>query len=172
MLEEEKNSALQHSSADTSDAQHRLPERREDRSLRDLFNRFLEEDFFTEPFDFSRNPRLASFFNRQLMPRVDVSESDTQIKIIADVPGVDPNNIDIDVQDNRMRISGFTQRQTSQDERPYRYERTYGEFRREFTLPSEVQKDKIKAVCKDGVLTVLLPKAEAQKRDRIPIERG
>lgn len=146
-----------------------LPER--ELSLRDLFNRFLEEDLFGEPFDFTQNTRLASLFNRQFLPRVDISETDSHVKVIADLPGVTPENMAVDVEGDRMRISGSTQRETEAGEKPYRYERTYGEFRREFTLPSSVRKEGIKAVYKDGLLTVTIPKAGEERKNRIQIER-
>jgi HSP20 family protein len=145
--------------------------RREDLSLRDMFNRFLEEDFFGEPFDFTRNTRLASLFNRHYLPRIDVSQTPTHVKVVADVPGIDPDDIDIDIQGEKMYISGSSERVINQDERPYRYERTYGEFRREFMLPCPVNKDEIKAVYKDGVLSITLPKQEGSKKDKVRIER-
>jgi HSP20 family protein len=155
----------------TNTEQSGMPARREESSLRDIFNKFLEEDFFGEPFDFTRNSRLASLFNRQFVPRVDVSETGNAVKVVADIPGIDPDNVDIDIQDNRMSISGSSQRESSPDEQPYRYERTYGEFHREFTLPARVKKEEIKAVYKDGVLTVTLPKAEKSAQSKIKIER-
>jgi len=147
------------------------PQRREDGSLRDLFNRFIEEDLFVQPFDFTRNARLASLFNKQFMPRIDISETDTQVKVVADVPGVRPEDLDIEIEGNRMTLRGKTERQNTENERPYRYERTYGEFMREFMLPSEVKKEEVKAVYKDGILTVTLPKTESSRRGKIEIER-
>lgn len=149
----------------------KFPVRREENSIRDIFNRFIEEDFFTQPFDFTRNSRLASLFNKQFMPRIDVSETNTHVKVVADVPGVDPDDLDIEVEGNRMLLRGKTVRETTADERPYRYERTYGEFLREFTLPSDVKKEEVKAVCKDGILTITLPKTESSRRGKIQIER-
>lgn len=145
--------------------------RKEGSSLRDLFNRFLEEDFFPEPFDFTRNARLGALFNRQFTPRVDVSQTETQVKVVADVAGISPEDIDIDIQDNRLRLSGSTYRESSPDERPYRYERTYGEFSRELTLPAEVDRDAVKAVYKDGTLTITIPKSKGVQKDKIKIER-
>lgn len=141
----------------THDPQKLLARQREDVSLRDLFNKFFEEDF--------------GLFSKQFIPRVDLSETQTHVKVVADVPGVNPDDIDIDVQNNRMIISGSTKRESSPDERPYRYERTYGEFRREFTLPSEVKKEDAKAVYKNGTLTITLPKTETKKGSKIEIEK-
>jgi HSP20 family protein len=144
---------------------------RGEQSIRDIFNRFIEEDFFVQPFDFTRNARLASLFNKQFAPRIDVSETDTLVKVVADVPGVDPDDLDVEVEGTVMTIRGKTQREMGEGERPYRYERTYGEFMREFTLPSEVNKEEVKAVYKNGLLTVTLPKTESSRRGKIQIER-
>jgi HSP20 family protein len=100
-----------------------------------------------------------------------VSETDTLVKVVADVPGVDPDDLDVEVEGTVMTIRGKTQREMGEGERPYRYERTYGEFMREFTLPSEVNKEEVKAVYKNGLLTVTLPKTESSRRGKIQIER-
>jgi HSP20 family protein len=145
----------------------------EDRSPRDLFSRFFDDDTWLEPFGSFRIPRLLRRIDYRLFPRVDVSETDKEVKVVADVPGVDPENINIDVRDNRITISGRTEREMETDKsaKPYRYERSYGEFRREFVLPSYVKEDQVKATYKDGVLTVTLPKVEGEKRNKIKIEK-
>lgn len=144
---------------------------RQEEPARDFFNRLLEDDFLPESFNLFRTPRLLSRLGRQWFPRVDVSETDKEVKVVADIPGVDPNNIEIEVRDNRIRISGTTQRENRSDERPYRYERLYGEFRREFMLPTRVKEDEVKAVYRDGVLTITIPKAEGEQRKKINIEK-
>lgn len=106
------------------------------------------------------------------LPKLDITETDQEIKIKADVPGVNPEDLDVEVLENRLKISGRTERETKDDERPYVYERRVGEFYREFTLPTKVKEDQIKATCKDGVLTVRLPKSEQEnERKKIKIER-
>ncbi len=149
------------------------PTRWGDTPLRDMFDRFLDDRTWMEPLDFFRPPRMLGRFDRSFFPRVDMSETSTEVKVVADVPGVDPDNIEIDVRDNRMRLSGKTEREreSKDDEKPYRYERTYGSFQREFSLPAKVKEDQIKAFCKDGVLTVTLPKLEEEKRKKINIEK-
>lgn len=157
------------------DGAKRTPLASEDRSLRDVrdvFDRLFDERAWLEPLEFLRAPRLLSRFDRVFFPRIDVSETDTEVKVVADVPGVDPDDIDIDVRENRMKISGKTEREAEEGEgKPYSYERTYGAFRREFTLPARVQEDAVHAVCKNGILTVTMQKVEPEKRQRIPIER-
>lgn len=143
------------------------------RDVRDVFERMLDERMWLEPLEFLRAPRLLSRFDRVFFPRIDVSETDTEVKVVADVPGIDPDDIDIDVRDNRMSISGKTERESdSENRKPFTYERTYGSFRREFNLPARVKEDHIKAVCKDGILTVTMLKVEEEKRKKIPIEKG
>ncbi len=107
------------------------------------------------------------------VPRVDVSETDTEVKVVANVPGINPEDINIDVQDNWMTISGKSEREVETDKstRPYRYERFFGEFRREFTLPDRVKEDQVKATCKDGVLTITLPKVEGEKRGKVKTKK-
>ena len=168
--ENNKNTNMHTRNKDTG----RSLSRREDMTLRDVFDRLFDDRFLLEPFDFFRTaPRMMGQLGRNMFPKVDVSETDKEVKVIADVPGVDPEDIDIDVHDNRMVISGVTERETETDKntKPYRYERSYGEFRREFMLPSRVNEDQIKAKCKDGVLTITLPKVEGEKKSKIKIEK-
>lgn len=152
--------------------QERLPARRiEDGFPREFLSRFFDDELWPEPLDLWRSSRMATILGKRLFPRVDVSETDTEVKVVADVPGIDPDNIDLDVKENRMILSGTSEREITSNERPYRYERSYGAFRREFMLPSKVEENKVKAVYKDGVLTVTIPKIEREKRKKIPIER-
>ncbi|HEX8994263.1 MAG TPA: Hsp20/alpha crystallin family protein, partial [Candidatus Paceibacterota bacterium] len=79
-----------------------------------------------------------------------------------------------DVIDDRMRIRGaIEQDQILRDgEQAYRRERAYGSFSREFSLPAHVKEDQIRAVCKDGVLTIVMHKVEGEKRKKITIEKA
>lgn len=139
--------------------------RRGDGPLRGIF----DEGFLLE----SVAPWVVGRLGFAAFPRIDVSETDTEVRVVADIPGVDPEQIDIDVQDNRIIIRGRMDREveTQRDTRPYVYERMHGEFRREFTLPSRVKEDQAKATYKNGVLTIVLPKADADVRQKIKISR-
>lgn len=144
-------------------------------SLRDSFNRFFDDDFWVEPFDLIRSPRrLFGRMSGGLFPRVDITENDKEIKVVADIPGVNPDDVDISVEGNKMRLSGKTnqEKEINEQDKPYKYERIYGEFSREFALPTKVKDGEIKATCKDGVLTITMPKAEDSQRKRIKIEKG
>lgn len=143
------------------------------RDVRDVFDRVFDERAWLEPLEFLRAPRLLSRFDKVFFPRIDISETDTEVTVVADVPGVNPDDIDIDVREHRMSIRGKIEREAETgDRKPYSYERTYGSFRREFNLPARVKEDQVKAVYKDGTLTVTLQKVEEEKRKRIPIEKA
>ncbi len=137
-------------------------------------NRTFDDRFWQDPVDFFRNlPRIPNQIKRSMFPRIDVSETDTGVKVVADIPGVDPDDMYIDVRDNRMVMKGKVEREKETDStsRPYKYERMYGEFRREFTLPAPVDDEKIKATYKNGILTVTAPKVENARKGRVKIER-
>lgn len=148
----------------------KVPTKSENKPNRDPLDRYFYDDVLAETSSFFKNPRMLALLNRNWFPRVDISETNDEVKVIADVPGVDPKDINIDIRDRTLTISGTIERE-SKNERPYRYERTYGEFRRELTLPARVKEDQIKAICKEGVLSVTLPKTEEEKRKRITIEQ-
>lgn len=134
-------------------------------SLRDAMNRLFDESFW-DPFDQSHSlvPWDRTF------PKLDISETDKEVKVTANVPGVDPENIEVEVDENSMRITGKAEKEKRQeDEKFYSYEREYGEFHREFALPAEVDPDKVKANIKDGVLTVVMSKIAKQKRKKVKV---
>lgn len=137
-------------------------------------NRAFDDRFWQDPVDFFRNlPRLPNQIRRSMFPKIDISESDTEVKVIADIPGVDPDDMYIDVRDNRMIMKGSISREEETDKtiRPYKYERMYGEFRREFTLPAPVDEEKLRATYKNGILTVTAPKTENTRKGRVKVER-
>jgi len=140
-------------------------------SLRDAMNRLFDESFL-DPFEdmnrFMSAPRGASF------PKVDISEDEKEITVRADVPGVDPDDIDIEIEGDHFSISGKTEKESEEkdeEKKYYCYERQYGEFRRGFVLPSRVQEDKVSAKVKDGVLTVVLPKEEKEKSRKVKVKK-
>lgn len=89
----------------------------------------------------------------------------------ANIPGIDPKNINVEVGDDYLSLSGKIEKEDRgiKKGKIYRYEREYGEFRREFSLPTRVKKDGIVAKSKNGVLTIMLPKSEEEKK-RVKIE--
>lgn len=105
------------------------------------------------------------------MPLVDIFEEAEFIRMVAELPGVKPEHVQIAVENNLLTIKG-TKEQVAEEkaEKVHRYERTYGAFERSFTLPATVAPDKIKATFDNGVLTVVLPKVEAAKPHLIKVE--
>ena len=99
-------------------------------------------------------------------PRLDVSETETAIEIVADLPGLDKKDISVSLEDNLLIIKGERKEEKeSKDKRFHTIERSSGSFYRALRLPAEVDKDKVEATFKDGVLTLKLHKIkELQKK--------
>jgi len=103
-------------------------------------------------------------------PAVDILEQDGNIVLKAELPGVDPKDVDIRVENNTLTLRGERRfdNETKRDDY-HRVERSYGSFARSFSLPNVVDTDKIKADYKDGVLNVTLPTKEEAKPKQIAI---
>ena len=94
----------------------------------------------------------------------DVSETDGEIQLIMDAPGVKKEDIDISLSENSVTVSGKREAEKETKEKNFhRIERSFGEFRRSVLLPCDVDADKVEAKLKDGVLTVILPKSQKAK---------
>jgi HSP20 family protein len=105
------------------------------------------------------------------MPPVDIFEEADSIRIMAEVPGVRPEDVKLSLEGNVLTIHGQKQQLAEErTERVHRYERTYGVFERTFALPGSVDANKIKATYENGVLTVTLPKAEHARPRQIQVE--
>jgi HSP20 family protein len=104
-------------------------------------------------------------------PSVDVSETKDTVVVKAEAPGIDPEEIDITLSDGVVTLKGEKKREREEKEENYHIiERTYGSFSRSVRLPAVVQEDKVKANYKDGVITIILPKAEQAKEKSVTIE--
>jgi len=136
------------------------------RSLLDLSN------------DFDR--LVDSFFNRDLMvpevlgmsyPVMDVEETDDEFRITAELPGMKKDDIKITFQDNILTISGEKKLEKKREDKNLYYaERRFGKFSRSISINSGVKLDKISAEFKDGVLHVVVPKAEEAKPKQIEVK--
>jgi HSP20 family protein len=104
-------------------------------------------------------------------PLVDIFEEPDVIRLVAEVPGVKPEDVKITVESNLLTIKG-TKAQVAEEkaEKVHRYERTYGAFERTFRLSTSIDPNKIKANYDLGVLTITLPKAETAKPHLITVE--
>jgi len=105
-------------------------------------------------------------------PRVDMDESDEEIRITAELPGVDKDSIHVSVSNDRVTIRGEKKEEEEKEERGYhKLERFYGSFQRNFRLPCEVETDRVDASFRNGVLTLKLPKSPSAREriKKIPI---
>ena len=125
--------------------------------------------FFDDPF--MRLGRMADDDSMGMWnPAVDLYEKDDHFVIKAELPGVDKNDIKVDLKDRVLTLSGErTYDNEVKEENYYRKERSYGKFQRAFRLPADVDSDKIKAEFKDGVLQVEVPKPDEIKAKKVTI---
>ena len=104
------------------------------------------------------------------LPAVDVWETEKELVLSFDLPGIPEDGIAVELDDNVLTVSGERERtKEHSSERFYRFERRYGRFSRSVTLPSGVKEDDISADYKDGVLEIRVPKPEEPKPRRIEI---
>ena len=104
-------------------------------------------------------------------PETDLIELDEAYKLTVDLPGLNKNDVEVSYKDHRLVISGERKEETDEKENGFiRKERYTGTFTRAFTLPSAIKEDQIKASFKNGVLTVMAPKAEVKKPKLINID--
>ncbi len=104
---------------------------------------------------------------------VDVLEDKDQVVLKAELPGVNPKDVDLHVEDNVLTISGEKKLEHEDKKDSYlRIERYYGKFSRAFTLPPYVDPNQVSAEYKDGVLTVTLPKRPETKPRQIQVKAG
>lgn len=134
-------------------------------TLGSRINRMLNDVFAGSDWQY-RDSAVSSW-----VPPVDVLEEQDDIRILAELPGVKPEDVQISLEGNVLTIHGSKQ-QTAEEktERVHRYERTYGSFERTFTLPATVDAANIKADYENGVLTVTLPKVEQAKPRQIQVQ--
>jgi HSP20 family protein len=135
----------------------------------------LFDDFFSG----TMLPRLpmmvpAPMLDVVVTPQIEVSETEKEIRVTAELPGIDPNKVEVSLADDVLTIRGEKQpqKQSGEKERDYHLsERSYGTFARYLRLPFHADPDKIQASFKDGVLTIVVPKPEEmqQKMHRIPV---
>jgi HSP20 family protein len=124
-----------------------------------LFERFLEPVW----------PELPTAAPWQ--PKVDVTEDKDAVTVKAEVPGVEQDDLSVSLQDGVLTIKGEKEAEKEEKDKQYhRVERTYGAFVRALRLPAAVDSEKVAATFKNGVLTVVLPKAPEAKGTAIPVK--
>jgi HSP20 family protein len=128
-------------------------------------NRLFED--FSRGVDLEPSARRTGAFE----PRVNVAESDREIKVSAELPGIDEKDIDISLSENELTIKGEKKEEKEEKkENYYRMERSYGSFSRVIPLPCKVDSDKVEAQFKKGVLNITLPKSPEAVKESKKIE--
>jgi HSP20 family protein len=107
---------------------------------------------------------------RAWTPAIDVVREDGYLVIRADIPGIKPEEVKIEVEDDVLTVSGEHRESKEEKEENYvRRERRYGSFRRSMTLPTDVDAKKIEAKTRDGVVEVTIPLPEEAKKETVEI---
>lgn len=138
------------------------------RPATDLLRPFFD-DFFASATDGSRLGGLLR------APAADVIETENEIRVVAEMPGISADGLNVDIENNVLTISGEKHEQrTEGDEKStwHLTERRYGQFSRSFVLPRDVDPEGIRADFENGVLTVTVPKSERARRRRIDVRAG
>lgn len=104
------------------------------------------------------------------VPRADIYETDDSLVIVADMPGVDENNVDITLEKNVLNLKGTVDFETPENYSLAYAEYEVGDYERSFTLSDEIDRDKIEATISDGVLRVFLAKAGPAKTKKISVK--
>jgi HSP20 family protein len=136
------------------------------RASTDLF-RPLFEEFFGGPTEGSRLGNLMR------APAADVVETENEIRVVAEMPGIRPEEVNVDIENNLLTIYGekHEERETGGENSTWHLsERRYGSFSRSFVLPRDVNQESIQASFENGILTVTIPKSERARRRRIDVK--
>ncbi len=133
---------------------------REAVSLRDAMDRLFEESVVS--------PTKSAI----AMPKIDIKEKKDSVVVKAELPGVAEEDIEVEITENIMTISGEKMEEKETEKEGYYYKESHsGSFTRSFSLPSEVSAEKAEADMKNGVLTITIPKVEAKKPKKVTIKK-
>jgi HSP20 family protein len=128
----------------------------------------LQRELYNPAFE---NSDDASVATANWAPSVDISENETEFTLLADIPGVAPEDIDISMEKGVLTIKGERKAENVEEGENYRrVERQSGQFYRRFTLPDSADADKIEAKSEHGVLKIIIPKQEVALSRRIEVK--
>ncbi len=134
--------------------------------LRDQLGHLYEPDYLQSIFEQDSNVATSKW-----MPSVDIKEEEDRYIFLADIPGVDPKDIEVTSENGSLTIKGERESESKEEREGYkRVERSSGSFYRRFTLPDSVDTDHINAHSKNGVLEITVPKSEKVKPKKIAVE--
>lgn len=160
-----------------------LPEKQEKKKVKIVNRRSSGLDRFQEEFDhffddfFGRPFSILPFQHgaHEFYPKPDVFETDHVLKVTVEIPGMDEKDFEVSINNGILSISG--EKSSEHEEKNGQYhcmERSYGSFRRDVLLPSEVDENKVEATFSKGILEVTLPKLteETRKSRKIVVKKG
>ncbi|MCF7791127.1 MAG: Hsp20/alpha crystallin family protein [Victivallales bacterium] len=131
---------------------------------------------FDNPFGELRNlhSEVNKLFNSygsstQAYPAVNIYGDEEELTVLAEIPGIKKEDIDLTVQGDKLTIEGERKKEENKENVVHREERGYGKFIRTFSLPYDVENEKITAKYKKGILEVTLPRAETSKPQKIKV---
>ena len=133
-------------------------------SLHDEMNRMFDQNWDLANFDKSTSA------TSQWKPHVDIKEDPDKFIVLADIPGVEPQDIQVSYENGALTIQGERKTEKSEEKENFsRLERFYGSFYRQFSLPDNINADAIKAKSKHGVLELTIPKVEKAQSKQIEV---
>jgi HSP20 family protein len=116
-------------------------------------------------------PSLSMNGETTWMPEIELKETDNDVILKAQIPGMDPKDLDVQVSPEAVMIAGERRQETKTEEKGFfRSEFRYGRFSRTIPLPTEVRHDQVTSTFKDGLLTLTLPKTEGKQRKVVKVE--
>lgn len=137
-------------------------------TFRDMERMF--RDFFVTPLPMFRRGWMMPEFRREIEPEVDLRETEHEFVLSAAIPGLTKEDIDINVTQDRISVSG--ERKTEEEKPEERFhvrQQSYGSFRVTYSLPSDVKPEDVSATYKNGVLEVHMPKAEVVEPHKVEV---
>ena len=132
-------------------------------TLREKMNRLFEDVFTSRSED-------KEFTTSSWAPAVDIFETENELVMSAEIPGVDEKDIEIKIEDNTLSLKGERKfEKETKEENYHRIERSYGSFYRAFTLPNSIDPEKIQAEHENGILRITMPKRQELKPRKVKI---
>lgn len=140
--------------------------------LRDEMDHLFER-FMRDPFGMDLSRDLAPLGGFAFGPAIDVEESDKEVTVRAELAGVDPKDVEINVSGTTLTLKGEKKQEREEKKKDYHFmERRYGSFHRSIQLPSSIDPDKVDATYKNGVLTVAIQKRPEARPKRIEVKKA
>lgn len=139
--------------------------------MNDLIRRNDPFDIFSRFGDiFEREPFFPATGRSEWLPAVDIKETESTYRFLMDVPGLKPEDLDVELHEGVLSIRGSRNEEKRTEEKGYvRTERRQGSFVRQFRVPTAAQAEHLKAEVKDGVLSIEVPKGSASSVRKVPV---